>query len=79
VLDSITRRLAAEATPVRTRAATLSELEGAEGALLLSSVQEAQPVAEVGDAARFDPTGRVVTDAIAAIREVIADRVVDVG
>jgi branched-chain amino acid aminotransferase len=77
VLDSITRRLAFEAIPVRTRAATLAELEGAEGALLLSSVQEAQPVAQVGDVARFDPSSRAVTDAIAAIREVIADRIVD--
>ncbi len=77
VLDSITRRLAADAMPVRTREATLADLAGADGALLLSTVQEAQPVAEVAGAATWDPAAPGVRDAIAAIREVIADRVED--
>jgi branched-subunit amino acid aminotransferase/4-amino-4-deoxychorismate lyase len=79
VLDSITRRLAAEAMPVRTREATLADLAGTDGALLLSTVQEAQPVAEVAGAATWDPASAAVRDAIAAIREVIADRVEDLG
>ncbi len=77
VLDSITRRLAADAMPVRTREATLADMAGTDGALLLSTVQEAQPVAEVAGAATWDPASAAVRDAIAAIRAVIADRVED--
>jgi branched-subunit amino acid aminotransferase/4-amino-4-deoxychorismate lyase len=79
VLDSITRRLAAEAVPVRERAATLADLAGAEGALSLSTLHEAQPVAEVAGAARFDPTAARVLEVRAAIRDVIAARVEEVA
>src|SRR5262245_58047709 len=75
VLDSITRRLAAEAVPVRARAATLADLAGAEGALSLSTLHEAQPVAEVVGAARFDPGAPRVLAVRAAIRDVVAARV----
>jgi 4-amino-4-deoxychorismate lyase len=75
VLDSITRRLAAEAVAVRERAATLADLADAEGALSLSSLQEAQPVSEVAGAARYDPAGARVREVQAAVREVIAARV----
>jgi branched-subunit amino acid aminotransferase/4-amino-4-deoxychorismate lyase len=77
VLDSITRRLAADAMPVRTREATLADMAGTDGALLLSTVWEAQPVAELAGAATWDPASAAVRDAIAAIRAVIADRVED--
>jgi len=75
VLDSITRRMSAEAVPVRERTATLANLSDAEGALSLSTLQEAQPVSEVAGAARFDPDGRRVREVQAAVREAIAARV----
>jgi branched-chain amino acid aminotransferase len=74
VLDSITRRLAAEAVPVREREATPADLAGADGALVLSTLQEAQPVAEVAGAARFDPAGARVREVQAAVREVVLAR-----
>ncbi|MCU0308447.1 MAG: aminotransferase class IV [Thermoleophilia bacterium] len=52
VLDSITRRLAAEAVPVREREAHVDDLARADGALVLSTVQEAVPVSEVAAAVR---------------------------
>ncbi len=75
VLDSITRRLAADAVAVRERTVTLDALAGAEGALSLSTLQEAQPVAEVAGAARFDPGAARVREVREAIREVVAARV----
>jgi branched-subunit amino acid aminotransferase/4-amino-4-deoxychorismate lyase len=71
VLDSITRRLAGRALPVRERQATVGELAAADGAILMSTVMEAQPVAEVHGVATFDPASPRVRDAIAAIREAI--------
>lgn len=79
VLDSITRRLAAEALPVRERAASLAELAAADGAILMSTVIEAQPVAEVVGAARFDAASPSVREACAAIREVAAARASGAG
>jgi branched-chain amino acid aminotransferase len=75
VLDSITRRLAAEALPVRVREARLGELAEAGGALLLSSMQEAQPVAEIVGVATYDPAAPRVREVQAAVREAIAGRV----
>ena len=72
LLDSITRRLACEAMPARERRAGLGELAGADGALTLSTVMEARPVAEVQGVARYDPASKPVLAAAAAIREVIA-------
>jgi branched-chain amino acid aminotransferase len=72
VLDSLTRRLAAQALPVREREAGLRELAGADGALALSTVMEARPVAEVRGVASYDPASSRVLAAAAAIREVIA-------
>lgn len=72
VLDSLTRRLAGEALPVRERAAGLDELAGADGALMLSTVMEARPVAEIRGVASYDPAGARVTAAAAAVREAIA-------
>jgi branched-subunit amino acid aminotransferase/4-amino-4-deoxychorismate lyase len=69
VLDSITRRIACDALPSRTREATLGELADADGAILMSTVIEAQPVAEVLDVARFDPASAVVARMTAAITE----------
>ncbi len=72
ILDSLTRRLACEALPVRERRAGLGELAGADGALALSTVMEARPVAEIRGVARYDPASERVLAAAAAIREVIA-------
>ena len=72
VLDSLTRRLAYRALPVREHRAELGELEQADGALALSTVMEARPVAEIRGVASYDPASDAVLAAAAAIREVIA-------
>jgi branched-chain amino acid aminotransferase len=72
ILDSITRRLASQALPVRERRAGLAELAAAEGALVLSTIQEARPVAEIRGVAAYDPAARGVLAAAAAVREAIA-------
>jgi branched-subunit amino acid aminotransferase/4-amino-4-deoxychorismate lyase len=72
ILDSLTRRLASEALPVRERRAELGELAGADGALALSTLTEARPVAEVRGVASYDPASGRVLAAAAAIREAIA-------
>jgi branched-chain amino acid aminotransferase len=72
ILDSLTRRLACEALPVRERAAELGELADADGALTLSSVTEARPVAEIRGVASYDPASPRVLAAAAAVREAIA-------
>lgn len=76
VLDSITRRLAAASMPSTTRLATVDELSGADGALLISTVMEAQPVAEVVGVATFDPSAPAVHSARAAIKKAIDASVV---
>jgi branched-subunit amino acid aminotransferase/4-amino-4-deoxychorismate lyase len=75
VLDSITRRIAARALPVREREARLEELAGADGALLMSTLQEAQPVAEVEGVVSFDPAAPRVREVADAIHEAIAAEV----
>jgi branched-subunit amino acid aminotransferase/4-amino-4-deoxychorismate lyase len=75
VLDSITRRIAARVLPVREREARLEELAGADGALLMSTLQEAQPVAEVRGVATFDPAAPRVREIAAAIHDAIAAEV----
>ena len=70
--ESITRRLASQALPVRERRAGLAELAAAEGALVLSTIQEARPVAEIRGVASFDPAAPGVLAAAAAVREAIA-------
>lgn len=60
---------------MRERTLTLDELAAAAGALSLSTLQEAQPVAEVAGAARFDPGAARVCEVREAIREVVAARV----
>jgi branched-subunit amino acid aminotransferase/4-amino-4-deoxychorismate lyase len=72
VLDSLTRRLAREAMPVRERRARLGELAAADGALVLSTIMEARPVAEIRGVARYDPAAGRTLAAAAAMREVIA-------
>jgi branched-subunit amino acid aminotransferase/4-amino-4-deoxychorismate lyase len=75
VLDSITRRIAARALPVGEREARLEELAGAEGALLMSTLQEAQPVAEIHGVATFDPAAPRVREIAAAIHDAITAEV----
>jgi branched-subunit amino acid aminotransferase/4-amino-4-deoxychorismate lyase len=72
ILDSLTRRLACEALPSRERPAELGELGGADGALVLSTIMEARPVAEIRGVARYDPAAERTLAAAAAIREAIA-------
>jgi branched-subunit amino acid aminotransferase/4-amino-4-deoxychorismate lyase len=72
ILDSITRRIASRAVPVRERRAEIAELAAADGALVLSTIQEARPVAEIRGVAGFDPSAPGVAAAVAAIREAVA-------
>ena len=71
VLDSITRRLAVEALPSETRAAAVDDLAAADGALLMSTVMEAQPVAEIAGVATYDPAGAAVQKAREGIQRAI--------
>lgn len=75
VLDSITRRIASRALPVREREARLEELARADGAFLMSSLQEAQPVAEVHGVVTFDPAAPRAREVATAIHEAIAAEV----
>jgi branched-chain amino acid aminotransferase len=72
VLDSLTRRLARGALPARERRAALGDLAGADGALALSTVMEARPVAEIAGVASYDPEAEGTLAAVAAIGEAIA-------
>jgi branched-chain amino acid aminotransferase len=72
ILDSLTRRLAQAALPTRERAASLHDLAAADGALALSTLMEARPVAEIAGVASYDPASERVLAAIAAVREAIA-------
>lgn len=69
ILDSITRRLIAEVTPLHVRARTLDDLAQADGALVISTVLESRIVREVKGIARYDVHGRRVTEIAAALRE----------
>ncbi|MCB0881403.1 MAG: aminotransferase class IV [Thermoleophilia bacterium] len=58
ILDSITRRLMAEVTELAVRDRPLAALSDADGGMLVSTVLESQPVAEVQGVARWDASGR---------------------
>ena len=60
---------------MREREARLEELAGADGALLMSTLQEAQPVAEVQGVVTFDPAAPRVREIADAIHEAIAAEV----
>lgn len=75
VLDSITRRIAEAAVPSTTRAATLDSLADADGAMLISTVMEARPVAAIAGVATYDPTADTVISAKDAIRRTILEHV----
>ena len=69
ILDSITRRLIAEVTPLHVRARTLDDLAQADGALVISTVLESRVVREVKGIAQYDPQGRRITEIAGALRE----------
>lgn len=75
VLDSITRRIATDAVPTALREMTLEGLAAADGALLLSSYQQAVPVHTVLGVATFDVTRPVVSEMVDAIDAAIQARV----
>ncbi len=72
ILDSITRRLIAEVTPLHVRARSLGELAQADGALVISTVLESRVVREVNGVAHYDPAGRRVNEIADALREMCA-------
>ncbi len=77
ILDSITRRLVAEVTPLAVRGRTTRDLAGADGAMLVSTVLESQPVHTLQGVASWDPAGRRLTEIRAALAELVRDRVGD--
>ncbi|HWH15882.1 MAG TPA: aminotransferase class IV [Miltoncostaeaceae bacterium] len=77
ILDSITRRLVAEVTPLAVRPATLAELADADGGMLVSTVLESQPVHAVTGVARWDPEGRRLSEIRAALGELVRARTAD--
>lgn len=72
ILDSITRRLIAEVTPLHVRDRAVGDLAGADGALVISTVLESRIVREVQGVASYDPQGRRVNEIAAALRELCA-------
>ena len=72
ILDSITRRLIAEVTPLHVRERTVADLAGADGALVISTVVESRIVREVQGIAGYDVSGRRVTEIAGALRELCA-------
>ena len=72
ILDSITRRLIAEVTPLHVRERTVADLAGADGALIISTVVESRIVREVQGIAGYDVSGRRVTEIAGALRELCA-------
>ncbi|HRC08240.1 MAG TPA: aminotransferase class IV [Miltoncostaeales bacterium] len=59
VLDSITRRLAMEAVPAKTKEMPIDDLANVDGAFLMSSYQECVPVRSVSGIATFATDGAV--------------------
>lgn len=78
VLDSITRRLACQAVPVREREMPVEELANADGAMLLSTVAETVPIRHVHGVGDLDPASARLLDVCRAIRETILANVADV-
>lgn len=72
ILDSITRRLIAEVTPLHVRERTVAELADADGALVISTVVESRIVREVQGVATYDPAARRVNEIADALRELCA-------
>ncbi len=72
ILDSITRRLINEVTPLSIRERSVEDLAAAEGALVISTVVESRIVREVTGVASYDVLGRRVTEIAAALAEACA-------
>lgn len=72
ILDSITRRLIAEVTPLHTRERSVSDLAGADGALVISTVVESRIVREVQGVAVYDVGGRRINEISEALRDLCA-------
>jgi branched-subunit amino acid aminotransferase/4-amino-4-deoxychorismate lyase len=71
ILDSLTRRLMAEAmADVVVRDAPVEELAGADGVLCVSTVLESQPVHAISGIGRFDPASARMAEVRSALAEV---------
>ena len=75
VLDSITRRIAIEAVPTAEREMTIDGLAEADGAFVISSVQEIVPVRTILGIVDFDPAAARTTAFAAAVRTRILTKV----
>jgi branched-chain amino acid aminotransferase len=77
VLDSISRRLMDEITPLAIRTRRVEDLATAEGGMLVSTVMELQPVGEVLGVARWDAGARRIGELRAALAELCRARARD--
>lgn len=75
VLDSITRRVAAEAVETTERDMTVEGLADADGAFVISSVQQIVPVRTIVGVCEFDPETPRTTAVAAAVRAHILTKV----
>ena len=75
VLDSITRRVVIDAVPTFEREMAVDGLAGADGAFVISSVQEIVPVRTILGIAEFDPAAARTTAVVNAVRAHILTRV----
>lgn len=77
ILDSITRRLVAEVTPLTVRPATLAELADANGGMLVSTVLESQAVHRVAGVAEWDPDSRRLNEVRRGLADLVRARTAD--
>lgn len=75
VLDSITRRVVVEAVETTEREMSIERLADADGAFVISSVQQIVPVRTIVGIAEFDPGASRTTAVVAAVRAHILTKV----
>lgn len=75
MLDSITRRFVIEAVPTAEREMAVDGLAQADGAFVISSVQEIVPVRTILGVAQFDPAAARTTAVVAAVQAHILTKV----
>lgn len=75
VLDSITRRVVVEAVPTAERQMAIDSLADADGAFVISSVQQIVPVRTILGIAEFDPAAARTTAVAAEVRAHILTKV----
>ena len=77
ILDSITRRLVAEVTPLEVRDRTLAQMADADAGMLVSTVLESQPIHEIQGVVAWEPGHRRRDEIRAALAELSRARTAD--